>query len=722
MTPPAAPGDDASAAAGLSGSVRPLLQVAAAQAGLDGVLLARQQGDRWVVLETSSPGAGSPVGTSLPWDSTLCAVVVRGAAPTITPDLDDAPLLRAAAAQHDLQVGGFVSLPLHDADGRLLGTVCGWSATPLAPDVVLAEPLLRALADACAGLLVAELALTASRARADLLAPDADLGHHTGLLTPASWAVQLGHHDERCARLGATASVLLVELRETASSPDVLLALLAGLHEGDALTRLPGGVLALLLVDAGGPEVRRRALQLTAALQRSGVAHRTASATAAPGTRLRLALRQAEARLGGAGWRLPDTGAPLAGDDRVRDLLDQVRRQLGQDVAYLSQRVGGQQRFREVVAPEGSAWVAGDTVPLEDTLCQRILAGELPAVMSDVRQHPAALEVPSVQQGLVGGYLAAPVRLSDGRLYGTLCCLTGLPLPGLSSRDLVVLQVVADALGEIVEAELEATSESRLVAVALANLMAAGGPIPVYQPVVATGVLDVVGMEALTRFPDGRSPLVWFAEAAGQGRGVELELAACRAALPALGELAAAGRFLAVNLSPAALADPGLEEMLAGVRAEGLLGALVVEITEHEAVDDYDALNRLLAPWRAAGLRLAIDDTGAGHSSLRHVLLLEPDIIKLDRELITAVEDDPTRADLVASLVAFADRSGRMLVAEGVETSSELACLTGLGVHLVQGFYLARPLPELVTRIGLPTLRALRLPAPRSARGRAASL
>ena len=139
-----------------------------------------------------------------------------------------------------------------------------------------------------------------------------------------------------------------------------------------------------------------------------------------------------------------------------------------------------------------------------------------------------------------------------------------------------------------------------------------------------------------------------------------------------------------------------------------MLGALVVEITEHEPVDDYAAMVELLRPWRQAGLRLAIDDTGAGHASLRHVLLLEPDIVKLDRELVTAVQDDRTRADLVAALAAFADRSGRELVAEGVETAAELACLTGLGVHLVQGYHLARPLPEVVTQLGM-----LPLPLPR---------
>ncbi|MCW2607883.1 MAG: diguanylate cyclase/phosphodiesterase with sensor [Frankiales bacterium] len=705
---------------GVSAAVRPLLRLAAEQAGLDGCVLVRQQGARWVVLETSDPVSALPVGLDLPWQDTLCAAVVDGRSPCVVPDVTLAdPALRRRAAGFGMVLGAYVSFPLHDDAGRLLGSLCGWSDTPR-PALARAEPLLRALADACGELLGAELALTASQARGDLFAPDADLGRHTGLLHDAAWARQLRHHDERCARLGATCSVLLVEVRASVSTPEVLLALLEGLRDGDSVSRTASGALALLLVDVGADEARRRASQLGTALARAGVAHRSCTATAAAGRRLQDALPQAELRLRRAVWT-PGSGAPEPEPaERVRQLLDSVRCQLGQEVAFLSELTAGEQVFRHVVAPAGFPVQAGHRKAAAHSLCRRIVDGDLPGLMSDAAQHPSAREVAEVQAGLVGSYLAAPVRLSDGRVYGTLCCLSSNPTPGLTPRHAVVLQVVADALGVHVEAELEATSERRQAHDGLAALLASGGPQSVFQPVVATDGLGVVGVEALTRFPDGRSPLSWFLEAARHGTGVQLELAACRSALAALPELAASGRFLAVNLSPAAIADPALAELLAGVQAEGMLESLVVEITEHEAVHDYDALNRLLAPWRAAGLRLAVDDTGAGHSSLRHVLLLEPDVIKLDRELVTAVQDDRTRADLIASLVAFADRSGRALVAEGVETAAELACLTRLGVHLVQGFHLARPTAELVLEVAPPA--PVQLPAPRLPRAAAAGL
>ncbi len=697
--------------AGVSAAIRPLLLLAAEQAGLDGVLLVRRQDARWVVLETSDPASALPVGLDVPWSRTLCAAVVDGLAPSLVPDLRVEELLSSRAHELGIGIGSYVSVPLHDDAGALLGTLCGWS-TQVLPGLLRSGPLLRALAEACGALLGADLALTASRARGDLLAPDADLGRHTGLLNDAAWERQVDHHEQRCARLGATCSMLLVDLRTPVTTPEVLLALMEGLQGGDCMVRSGTGALALLLVDAGVEQACSRADALGAALGRAGVDHRSSTATSGPGRSLRSALANAERSLRRARWAPGSSPLAAAPAERVRQLLDQARLQLGQEIAFLSELTPDEQVFRHVVAPPGFPLQAGSRKAAAQSLCRRIVDGVLPALMGDAAQHPAAQEVAEVRAGLVGSYLAAPVRLSDGRVYGTVCVLSSTPTTGLSPRHAVVLQVVADALGQHVEAELEATSDRRRAHDDLAALLACGGPQAVYQPVVATDGLTVVGVEALTRFPDGRSPLTWFLEAARHGTGVRLELAACRTALRALPELAGSGRFLAVNLSPAALADPEAAALLGEVEASGLLPALVVEITEHEAVHDYDALNRLLAPWRSAGMRLAVDDTGAGHSSLRHVLLLEPDVIKLDRELVTAVEGDRTRADLIASLVAFADRSGRALVAEGVETAAELACLTRLGVHLVQGFHLARPAAELVLEI--ERAAPLRLPAPRS--------
>jgi EAL domain-containing protein (putative c-di-GMP-specific phosphodiesterase class I) len=117
----------------------------------------------------------------------------------------------------------------------------------------------------------------------------------------------------------------------------------------------------------------------------------------------------------------------------------------------------------------------------------------------------------------------------------------------------------------------------------------------------------------------------------------------------------------------------------------------VIEITEHAAVDDYEALTGALRRPRAAGLRLAVDDAGAGYASLRHILKLSPDFIKVDLSLVRDIHLDQVRQALVTLLVHFARKVDAVLVAEGVEQQAELDTLVGLGVRHMQGYLLCPP-------------------------------
>jgi EAL domain-containing protein (putative c-di-GMP-specific phosphodiesterase class I) len=220
------------------------------------------------------------------------------------------------------------------------------------------------------------------------------------------------------------------------------------------------------------------------------------------------------------------------------------------------------------------------------------------------------------------------------------------------------------------------------------TLLRDGGPSIVVQPIVelATGI--TVGAEALARFPDsgGSGPESWFADATAVGLGVELELAAVERALATLDRLPA-DLYLSLNASPAALGSPRLIELL----TEGPADRLVLELTEHVAVGDYDVLAGPLNRLRYAGVRLAVDDAGSGFASLQHILNLAPDIIKLDHSLVRDVDTDPARASLAGCLVLFADRIGATLVAEGIEADQERATLQGLGVRYGQGFHLGVP-------------------------------
>jgi EAL domain-containing protein (putative c-di-GMP-specific phosphodiesterase class I) len=198
---------------------------------------------------------------------------------------------------------------------------------------------------------------------------------------------------------------------------------------------------------------------------------------------------------------------------------------------------------------------------------------------------------------------------------------------------------------------------------------------------------SIVSLEALARFwtEPMRSPSVWFAEANEVGLGAELELAAIRSALQRIDDFPE-GVALALNVSPATALDPRFCELLLGVAER-----IVIEITEHAQVDDYDALAAALAPLRQRGAQLAIDDVGAGFANLRHILRLAPDIVKLDLSLTQEISRDPARLALATSLVGFAGGVGARIVAEGISSDEDLTSLRALGVDYGQGFYLARP-------------------------------
>lgn len=117
----------------------------------------------------------------------------------------------------------------------------------------------------------------------------------------------------------------------------------------------------------------------------------------------------------------------------------------------------------------------------------------------------------------------------------------------------------------------------------------------------------------------------------------------------------------------------------------------MLEVTERHEVGNYGPLADALAPLRRAGLRIAVDDAGAGFASMRHILQLKPDLIKLDREIIAGIDTDPAQRALGAAMVGFSSEIGAALVAEGIETEAELAAVTELGMTAAQGYLIGRP-------------------------------
>jgi EAL domain-containing protein (putative c-di-GMP-specific phosphodiesterase class I) len=207
----------------------------------------------------------------------------------------------------------------------------------------------------------------------------------------------------------------------------------------------------------------------------------------------------------------------------------------------------------------------------------------------------------------------------------------------------------------------------------------------VFQPVVRLADGVTVGYEALARMgARGDPPAPWFTLARELGLGMELELA-CLAAIAERG-LPPGKALLFVNVSPDTLLDPRMPALCAP-----MADRLVVELTEHVEVPDYTALRPSIKAWSSRGVRLAVDDTGAGYSSLRHVLELAPHFLKIDQSVVGGLDEHAARRALVGALTTFAIDVQTTVIAEGVERLSEAEVLRDAGVHLAQGYAFGRP-------------------------------
>ena len=389
-------------------------------------------------------------------------------------------------------------------------------------------------------------------------------------------------------------------------------------------------------------------------------------------------------------------------------ILSAIRRHLGMDIAFVSEFLGANRIFRNVDCADGPAiLVAGTELPMSVGYCAHIVAGRLPELIPDTNADPLASSLPETAGIPIGAHLSVPIRMAGERVFGTFCCFSYRARPDLSERELDLMRTFGAVIAAELAVDIRAEEQSRSVGARLRAALAKGDPHMVFQPIVDIHDLAPVAVEALARFSSLplRGPDLWFGDAHESGLTSELELLAARKALEAG---AALPPFISVgvNLSPSTLLAGGVAAAVSGFDPN----RLVIEVTEHAPIHDYAAIVEAFAPLRAAGIRIAIDDAGAGYSSLRHVLTLRPDIIKFDISLTAGINGDPMRRAMVAALSEFGARTGTVVVAEGVETEEELATLRGLKVARAQGFLFGRPVPvaELPDFVSLRQERARR--------------
>jgi EAL domain-containing protein (putative c-di-GMP-specific phosphodiesterase class I)/DNA-binding NarL/FixJ family response regulator len=299
---------------------------------------------------------------------------------------------------------------------------------------------------------------------------------------------------------------------------------------------------------------------------------------------------------------------------------------------------------------------------------------------------PASLTDPDLEAA--GTVACAPLEGSDGLIGLLALSVQGHGIEAPSSQAAQVLAtaidfaaIAAGMLGPALRGQSTRLARRR----ALQDVVRDFAFSTVFQPIVDLTDSSVIGYEALTRFNDGTPPERRFAEAAALEVGIELEAATLAVALEASQALPD-GAWLSVNVSPAfVLEEHTLRRLLSEANR-----SVVLELTEHDRIDDYKqfrgAVGRLGPP-----LKLSVDDAGSGFASLRHVLALEPNYIKLDRTWVKGVQADRARQALLAGLHHFATETGCPLIAEGVETEAELDTLRKLDVELGQGYYLGRP-------------------------------
>jgi EAL domain-containing protein (putative c-di-GMP-specific phosphodiesterase class I) len=393
-------------------------------------------------------------------------------------------------------------------------------------------------------------------------------------------------------------------------------------------------------------------------------------------------------------------------EEQIADLLLTAKNSLGLSVAFLTRMDGTTQYLEVVESSIPLIFEEGSTHRQESSFCQAILDKKLPPVIPDINAFPEAMKLPGARFPDLRSFVSLPVVLSDGSVYGTFCAAGLTSDSRLTDRDKSLMEVLAHAASVIIEPEMRRRARESEIEARLNPVLDDGGPLVVLQPVVdlATGVR--IGAEALSRFPPewDRAPDVCFAEAHSVGEGHRLEILALERAAEHLERVSG---YIAMNVSAATLLTRGCTELLGRLPLERVL----LELSEHDPVEDYEALKAVLAPLRAGGLRLAIDDVGAGFSSLRHIVLTAPDVIKLDRTIIAGVSADPILTVLVRALVEFGHGCNATVVAEGVETGADAAALLSLGVDHGQGWHFGRPgAPDELTEYVPPMVNDLSTP------------
>jgi EAL domain-containing protein (putative c-di-GMP-specific phosphodiesterase class I) len=364
-------------------------------------------------------------------------------------------------------------------------------------------------------------------------------------------------------------------------------------------------------------------------------------------------------------------------------VMNLARRHLDMDVVFVAEFADGRQVYHAVPgATELFTLPISTRRTLVDTYGAQTLRDSTPNAVPNARLEALLRDLPLNQEFASESAIGVPVMAADGTAYGSLCCLSHEPQK-LEQRDSHLMRMLANLVGSELQELINRTKDRDHIYALLEHERIAIALQPIFD--IHDG--RCLGVEALSRFPaEYGTTLEIFESAYRVGLGLPLERLALGRAIGVVG-LMQPDRYLSVNLTPEVVhaLSWAVEQQTT------LMPSLVLEITEHAAVQSYAQLRETLRLARELGLRLAIDDAGAGYASLKHVIELEPDIVKIDRSLIDGVAGDRARRSVVSAFVLLALDQGSTVVAEGVERQEDLDAIRDLGVDAAQGYLLARP-------------------------------
>jgi len=227
----------------------------------------------------------------------------------------------------------------------------------------------------------------------------------------------------------------------------------------------------------------------------------------------------------------------------------------------------------------------------------------------------------------------------------------------------------------------------------LKTLLREGAVFMEYHPIIVTDTEEIYGYEALARgrTPGLRSPEVLLEVASEANLLWELSRLLRKRAVEGIAGALGKGQYLFLNVDPHDFNDPDFRDLTPEALGVDDPDRIILEITERTAISDYPAFKEYLAAFRERGFRFAVDDAGSGYAGLGSIANLNPDYIKLDISLISNIDTNFMKQNLVQTLVTFARDHGVMVVAEGVERREEFEVVKEIGVHLTQGFLFHKP-------------------------------